>query len=147
MCGPEKIGNGKRAPIGTKEGGVAMWLINKTGLPSVKGTVLDASLTDDLAVGIEGVGDIDPFCIMYSDGIDDGLPVLVVFSGIAEVLFDDGIAVARGGWAGTSDITAGRAQFNISPPATAKHDQELGHILESKDAGVNVLVKTLLHYR
>ena len=147
MCGPEKVGNGKLAPIGTKEGGVAMWIINKTGLPSVKGTVLDASLTTDIAVGIEVVSGIDPICIMYSDGVADGLLVLVIYAGIAEVLYDNGVAVVRGGWSGTSDITAGRAQSNINPPATVKHDQEIGHILESKGPGVDVLAKTLLHFR
>ena len=143
----ETSGQGRLSPSMTAEQGIAIWLTNKTGLPSVKGTVLDVSLTDDLAVRAEGIGGIDPIGVMYSDNIADGLPVLVVISGIAEVLVDDGNAITRGFWAGTSDTTAGRAQGTINPPATVKHDQEIGHFMESKGAGVDVLVKAILHYR
>lgn len=143
----ETSGSGRLAPTLTAEGGVAIVMINKTGLLSVKGTVLDASLVQDLAVDIEVAGDIDPIGIMYSEGVADGLPVLVVISGIAEILVDDAAAVNSGDWAGVSDTTNGRAQAAINPPATVKHDQELGHFVESKGAGVDVLVKAILHFR
>ena len=145
--GMEKLGNGRLSPILTKEGGIGFWFINKTGLPSVKGTILDASLLLDLAVGIEGVGAIDPIGVMYSNGIADGLPVLVIISGIAEVLLDDGTGSTRGNWGGTSDTTAGRGQSSINPPGTPQHDQEIGHCMETVAPGVDVLAKFILHFR
>ena len=143
----ETAGNGRLSPILTKEGGIAMWFINDTGAPSVKGTVVDPSANIDMAVAIEAIGDIDPVGIMYSDGIPDGEYVLVVVAGIAEVLVDAATPVTRQYWAGTSDTTAGRAQVRISPPATITHDQEIGHFFESKVGGPDVLAKIIVHFR
>ena len=143
----ETSGPGRLSPVMTAEGGIAITMINKTGAVSVKGTVLNPSDTDDLALQLEETGGIDPMAVMYSDGVPDGEPVLVVISGIAEVLVDAATAVTRGYWAGTSAITAGRAQVRVSPPATIVHDQELGHWLESKAGGPDVLAKLILHFR
>ena len=141
------IGNGRLAPLLTPDGGSAIPLINKTGAASVKGTVVDASITTDLAVAIEDIGDIDPIGVIYQSGIPDGDPVLVIISGVAEILIDDATAATSGDWAGTSDVTAGRAQANTEPPATVKHDQEIGHFVESKSSGTDVLAKAILHFR
>ena len=141
------IGNGRLSPLLTPEGGIAIRMINKTGAASIKGTVVDASITTDLAVAIEDIGDVDPIGIIYQSGIPDGDLVLVVISGIAEILIDDATAVTHGDWAGTSDVTAGRSQANTEPPATSKHDQEIGHFVESKIAGTDVLAKAIVHFR
>lgn len=141
------VGNGRLSPILTIEGGIAIPMINKTGAASIKGTVVDPSTTTDLAVVAEEISGIDPIGIIYQDGIPDGDLVLVVISGIAEILIQDAMAVVRGDWAGTSDVTAGRAQATTEPPATSKHDAEIGHFLESKIAGVDVLAKAIIHFR
>jgi hypothetical protein len=143
----DKAGAGSRSPILTKEDGIAIWFINDTGADSVKGTILEPSSLIDLAVSLEETGGINPIGVMYSDGIPDGEPVLVVISGLAEVLVDAAAAVTRGYWAGTSDTTAGRAQVRNSPPATVAHDQEIGHYMESKAGGPDVLAKIIVHFR
>jgi len=141
------IGPGIQSPVLTAEGGIGIYIINKTGAASVKGTVLEASTALDLAVQIESAGGIEPVGIMYSDGIADGDLVLIIILGIAEILLEDTTACVHGDWCGVSASDDGRAIANTEPPAPLLHDKEIGHFIESKSAGTNVLAKAILHYR
>ncbi len=134
----------------TPEGGLAVKLINKTGAPSIKGTILDADNTTDMGVELAAIDDVDPMGIMYNEGIADGEEVWVVTSGMAEVLYST--AVTRGTFSRvsvTADVsaTAGQAineALPVPPFSTDKHFQEIGHPLESR--GTPGLALTALHF-
>lgn len=146
------IGNGRLAPILTKEGGIAIPFINKTGAPSVKGTLVIASSTTDSGVEICPADNPDIIGIIYQDGILDGDDVLVVISGKAEVLLQDLTSATRGYWVRISVTQNGRADItNASPPGGGIpqadiHFRELGHCIESKASGTDVLTNIVLHF-
>jgi hypothetical protein len=83
---------------------------------------------------------------VYESGIADGAECLVVISGIAEVLLVDSVATTRSYIAYSSGSTAGRIDTAASVPAASTHFREIGHTLESKTAGTNVLVKCIIHF-
>lgn len=134
----------------TGDSGNIITLINKTGAASVKGTVVCASSTVDLAVEKITEGVPDPIGVIYEDGIADGQPVKVVKAGIADVLFIGNTTrkhLARGFVTGEQGYVAGKALSEAvptSPFATDKHFYEIGHVLESR-VGVG-LAKVMLHF-
>lgn len=143
------IGNGKQAVEITPEGGLAYWRINDTGAPSIKGTLIEPSVTLDHAVELLAVGDVDPMGIVYDAGVADGELIRIVFSGLAEVLF--GNAPTRHNFARNSVVADGIANgLAISEPlptppfATDKHFLEIGHVFETKAAPGLALVN--LHF-
>ena len=127
-------------------GGIMVKLTNKTGANSVKGTVVYASTTTDNAFGVNPIDGDMPFGVVYDNGIADGAECWVVISGIAEVLMTDSAAATRSYIAYSSATTAGRISVSASAPAATTHFREIGHTLESKTAGTNVLVKCILHF-
>jgi hypothetical protein len=133
----------------TPEGGIAVSLINKTGVSSVKGSVVSTSTTTDNAFTLQA-NEFDSIGVVYTDGVADGSDCLVVVSGIAEVLLKNGTASTRGYWVKCAD-TDGRADASNSMPSGGSfalvddHFKEVGHCLESKVAGTNVLAKCVLH--
>lgn len=131
----------------TPEKGLAMQLINDTGAASIKGTVVEASSSTDLAFKVAALGAIDPIGVVYEDGVADGDPCWMVFTGIAEVLVEDGDTATLDYWAGCSPTTAGRVYIRVSPPSASEHDRECGHVLEAKASGTDVLTKIILHFR
>ncbi len=141
------------APIGgfpaielTTEGGVAIRYYNKTGAVSVKGTIVTpAGSGADLSVAVVP-GDAEyPMGIVYESGIPADAPMRVVVSGIARVLLQDGEAATAGYWCGVSD-TAGRMFTNNAVPGTPTHNREIGHCVETKAAGTDVLAMVNLHF-
>lgn len=136
----------------TEDGGFAVQLINKTGAASVRGAVVDASDTTDDAVKLVGANGFSPAGVFLDSGVADGDPAWVVVSGTAYVLLQDGTASTRGYWARTSVTTAGRADAtNAAPPggtigALETHLKEIGHCLETKAPGTDVLAKCFLHF-
>jgi len=131
----------------TEEGGFAILLTNKTGAASVKGTIVEADTTTDNAFKASAASSDDPIGIVYEAGVADGSECWVVIYGIAEVLLKDTTASTRGYWVMTSDA-AGRADAtNAAPPGfVASHFQEIGHCIESKTAGTDVLAKIVMHF-
>lgn len=146
-----KAGNGSSFHR-TKEGGLAVYLINKTGAPSVKGTVVTAFGSVDESFDVALVSDAQPIGIVYNSGVADGGKTLVVISGKAEVLLEDTTASTRGYWVATSTTQAGRADATLAVPPGGgipeldRHMAEIGHCLESKNAGTNVLAKCIIHF-
>lgn len=145
--GVEKIGIGD-AQL-TKEGGYAIRVINDTGETSVKGKVVEADASQDFAVELAAGGDIDPFGIIYTAGIPVGGSMLIVVSGIAEVLY--ATTVTRGTFSRVPTAGEGFAAGLVlnealpTPPfSTDKHFQEIGHPIES--IGAPGLAKTVLHF-
>lgn len=146
MC-TQEAGPGAGKPFITDLGGIAIGLINKTGALSVKGTIVEASTILDNAVGIEETGGKEPIAVIYNSGVPDGELVFVVISGRAEVLVEDNHTVIRGNWLGTSDSQAGRVDSSLEPPATSKHDQEVGHATTGTLAGIDQTVIAVIHFR
>lgn len=126
-------------------GGQMIKLINKTGSSSVKGQIVAASTDYDGSFMTSPANGDMPIGIVYDAGIADGQSVWIVVSGVAEVLSKDGQAPVRGYLAYNSDV-AGRADYSSSVPATSQHNREIGHVLESKSSGTNVLAKIVLHF-
>jgi hypothetical protein len=143
-----KVTSGAGRIMLTPEGGIAVRLTNKTGVNSIKGTVVRCSTGTDNAFEVHPIADFDPIGVVYESGIADGQECWVVFNGRCEVLVQDGIAPARENWVGTSTVTNGRAWFGgvPVPPTDARHFQEIGHCLETKLAGVGILCFIMLHF-
>ena len=129
--------NGKR--------GTGNYLINKTGVPSVKGTIVDAH-TDDLSFKVADAGSNHAIGIVFDDGVVDGEECLIINNGIVQVLLKDGTASTAGNWAKTSDV-AGRADMTGgSPPPAPTHFLEIGHVLQTKSGGTDVLAEIEVHF-
>lgn len=131
--------------VHTVDGGLAIKLINKTGAPSVKGTVVIASTTTDGAFELAPSSSQYPIGIVYEAGIADGSDCLVVVAGIAEVLINDSQAATHGDWARVSTTVNGRAR--CTGFEAGNHDLEIGHCIQSVGAGTNQLAKVVLHFR
>jgi hypothetical protein len=129
----------------TKDGTRYDVLINKTGAPSVKGSVVRASPTTDDAFQLAPAGAVDPIGVVLDIGVPDGAHCRVATSGKAQVLLQNGVAATRAYWIETSSTTAGRASMLAAPSATT-HWDELGHCLENKVAGVDVLAWAMIHF-
>lgn len=130
----------------TPEGGYAVLLTNKTGANSVKGTVVIADPSVDNAFEINPVNGDMPIGVVYESGITDGSECWVVVSGIAEVLLVNTVASTRSYVAYSSGSVAGRIDIAASVPAATAHFREIGHTLESKTGGTDVLCKCVLHF-
>lgn len=128
----------------TPEGGLAVWLLNKTGGASVKGTVVMADTTTDNACKTADADTVYPIGVIYDSGVADGKMVWVVVSGIAQALLKNSTATTRGYTGFVSDV-AGRMDTASGTPAT--HDREIGHCLESNAGGTDQLVNVVLHFR
>ena len=136
----------------TPEGGLAVRLTNKTGSNSVKGTVVETHDTVDNAFDIAGADSIHPIGAVYENGIADGSECWVVVQGIAEVLLEDGTGSTRGYWVRSSITDVGRADItNAAPPGGGIpeleiHMKEMGHCIESKGSGTDVIAKIIMHF-
>ena len=130
----------------TPEGGLALRLTNKTGVASVKGTIIEAHAATDNAFRVCDANSVESFGIVYEDGIADGSECLVVIGGRCQVLLKDATASTRNNWVEVSDV-AGRADATgASPAAAPQHFQEIGHCIESKGADTDVLAFIMLHF-
>lgn len=129
----------------TGEGGIYETFINNTGVSSVKGTIVIASTSVDNAVDIAPASSQMPIGVIYENGIANGSPVKVVVYGKAQVLLKNTEAAVRGYWCGVSDVS-GRMYQVSTAPSTTEHNREIGHSLESKTSGTNVLSTVQIHF-
>lgn len=129
----------------TSEGGIYQTFINRTGADSVKGTIVVASTSYDDAVSIAPANSSFPIGVIYENGIANGSAVKVVVYGKAQVLLKTDETAYDGYWCGVSDM-AGRMSQESSVPATTEHTREIGHSLESKAGGANVLAWVQIHF-
>lgn len=143
--------NSATPPMITSDGGFAILLTNKTGAPSVKGTVVIASFEHDKAFAIGIANTIIPIGVVYTNNAPDGAQAYVTITGTAKVLLRDGSEAVRGNWVGTSEtpgraIAGGMGHPGSRPNDQTVHNREIGHCLESKTAGTNVLALVDLHF-
>ena len=125
----------------TQEGGLAVWLVNKTGAASVKGEVLRNSTGTADAVDQAGANSVSAVGVTYTSGIADGTGMWVVVSGRAEVLSDTGGFT----WHDRliTSVTAGSVLVS-NTPAAAAHFQEIGHA--SSTAAASGLGMATIHF-
>ena len=130
----------------TPLGGIAIQIINKTGVASVKGTVVSYSAADDNSFVLSAINEDQSIGVVYEAGVDDGSLCWVIILGIAEVLLEDTTAGTHGNWVFASG-TVGRADATLAaPPAGGvalldQHMQEIGHCLQTVVGGTDVLCK------
>ena len=143
------FGNNK---VGISElGGLAIKLNNGSGVASVKGTIVKSDINADDSFDIAAAGEAQPIAIVYDDGVVDGAGCWVIISGIADVLMKDTLASVHGHWVYTSDVP-GRADATLLVPPGGGvveldvHMGEIGHCLESKGGGADVLARMVVHF-
>ena len=139
----------------TPIGGYAVRMINKTGAPSVLGTVVENSPTTDFGCGIMPAGDPDLIGVMYGDSsgnpIADGSEVWVVTMGVADVLLENDSAATRHFWCKISETDNGRVDATTDPTGpgfitATEHFREIGHAQQSVGAGTDVMCRINLHF-
>ena len=128
----------------TSEGGIYQTFINDTGAVSIKGTIVVASTAISDAVQIAPASSVMPIGVIYEDGVADGNNVKVVTYGKAEVLLKDGEESNYGYWSAVSDV-AGR-MFQEATPNASEHYREIGHSLDEKTSGTDVLSLVQIHF-
>ena len=133
----------------TPEGGIAIAMVNKTGSPSVKGTLV-VPATQKYGVALVTIGDPDCIGVMYQDGIADGQNCWVVICGYADVFFVGNATIGQfaricaTGDAGKEDGKAIAENLPTSPFATDKHFQEIRHVTETRTGAG--LAGVILHF-
>jgi len=130
----------------TPEGGHVVKLINKTGTTSVKGTLVETSTAVANGTEIASADSDHPIGVVYNSGVADGGYIWVVISGVAEVLMKNNVASVIGYWVSVSDAAGRATTSQNSPGLTVAHWREIGHSIESKTAGTDVLSKIILHF-
>jgi hypothetical protein len=132
----------------TGERGFLCKMVNRTGKASVKGEIVGPSSTADREAVLEDTG-FDPIGVIQEAGVAEGSEMWVWMTGsICQVLMKDATAAVRA-YVALADDVNGRAYGVAVPsanPAVAEHFREIGHFLESKDAGTNVLALAILHF-
>ena len=124
--------------------GIGNKMINKTGAPSVKGTILEAH-TDDFSCKVADASSNHAIGIMYPDGVADGEPVLVIKGMNADVLLKDATLSTAGNWCKTSDVAGRMDATGGSPAAAPTHFLEIGHCEQTKAADTDVLAEIDVH--
>jgi hypothetical protein len=135
----------------TPEGGILHKYVNRTGAPSIKGTVVGHSTAYDNSVSLPNIP-LAATGIMYDDGIPDGNLCNVVIHGKAWVRIENDIEVKHNYWVGASTVTPGTALATTEPPGggfslvTQEHFREIGHVCTYRAAGSTALVLIQLHF-
>ena len=132
----------------TNERGFLVKVKNNTGAASVKGHILAADPAADNAVIIEASG-FDPIGICAESGIAAGSDMWMWCNGsICQVMMKDSTAAVRG-YVGLCDDVDGVAyviQVPNSNPVVAEHFREIGHCMQSVDAGTGVMALFSIHF-
>lgn len=135
----------------TDAGGLAVRLINKTGSASVKGMLIKAGTVDNSFIATLA-DEAMPIGVVYQAGIADAALCWVTIQGIAEVLLEDSTAATAGYWCRTSTTAAGRCVMNTATPPGGgiteldRHEREIGHCVETKSSGTDVIAKCIMHF-
>lgn len=126
----------------TPTGGLAINLINNTGLNTVAGQIVraDPNLTDSFNTA--GNGELQAIGVVLEGGQPTATRAWVVVSGIADVLMGGagcaiGDRIIAGAVGGTGDVDNG--------PAVAVHFQEVGHAIQADAIGGN-LARVVIHF-
>jgi len=132
----------------TGERGFVQKMLNKTGGATVKGSVVSLSDATDKGFKLQA-DEFDSIGVVAEAGVADASEAWIWVNGsVCQVLWKDGESATREYVAIAAD-TDGRA-LNIPipsvTPAAAEHFKEIGHTMESKSSGTDVLVLCHLHF-
>lgn len=131
----------------TVEGGLAVRMTNKTGVASVKGSLVRASAGTDNAFDDAPASSDEAIGVVYETGIADAAECWIVVAGIADVLLKDTTASTRGFWVGMSDVEGRADATGANPPAALPaFGTSIGHALESQGQGSDVICKCILQF-
>ncbi len=133
----------------TNERGFLLKVINRTGETSVKGKLVSVSTAADNEVILQA-NEYDTFGVIQESGIAQGSEMFIWVSGsICQVMFKDGVSVARGEICIAAD-TDGRADRVANPgsglPGIDVHFKECGHIMQTVGSGTNILALVTIHF-
>lgn len=133
----------------TNERGFLVKFINRTGGASVKGTIISNSTTADREA-IKQFNEYDAIGVVQEAAVAEGSEMWCWMNGsVCQVLYKDSVAAVRGNLLLCAD-TDGRAidtaNMGGGLPATDVHFKECGHVMESKNAGTNVLALACIHF-
>lgn len=132
----------------TGERGHLVRMVNGTGATSVKGNLISASTTVDNQFVLQA-NEFDAFGVVAESGIASGQECWIWVNGsTCEVLWENGQSSTRG-YVAICAPTDGRA-LNVavpsSNPTVGEHFKEIGHVLQSKVSGTNVMVLCQIHF-
>ncbi len=132
----------------TGERGFVQKMLNKTGGATVKGSVVCPSDATDNSFVLQE-DELCAFGVVAEAGVADGSSAWIWVNGsVCQVLWKDGETSTRDYVALCAD-TDGRA-YNVAVPSAnpvvAEHFKEIGHVLETKGSGTDVLVLCHLHF-
>lgn len=127
----------------TNDGGIYKTMINKTGAPTVLGSVIQPYKGATVIVNafqLCAAPYYDPIGIVVEAGIADGSSCKVVFAGSAYVRLKENSGATKGNWVGPSTV-AGDADATVADPPGGgvtelqEHFKEIGHAHETVAAG------------
>ena len=127
----------------TAEGGLAIQVTNKTGAPSVQGTIVSIKSGDDMCAELTPVDATHCLGVVYNAGVPDNEYMWVVIAGLADVLMKNASTaghICRIPLNTDEGEAAGYAMD--AEQSTSASVYKIGDILESKDA--EVLCRVLL---
>ena len=132
----------------TADGGFAVKLINKTGNTVKKGTLVSISNTEANGFILAGqtTSHSKPIGVVYEEGANNA-ECWIIVSGIAQILLKNGISANTGDLIGVSDVNGRVYTISSGPASVTEHDKEVGHCIETKTSGTDVLIKTVIHFR
>lgn len=132
----------------TNERGFLVKFINRTGGVSVKGTLVAPSPTTDREV-IKQASEYDTIAVVQEAGVAEASEMWCWVNGsVCQVLLKDTVGAARANVLIAAD-TDGRVDAVAAPPpppTSDTHFKEIGHAMETKVGGTNVLVLACIHF-
>jgi hypothetical protein len=135
----------------TAEGGFAIKKFNRTGLPTVKGTVLQNHDGYNNSFTFADESSRNATSVVYENNVPNGGECWVIVSGCCEVLLKNSTVATAGYWAKISNVS-GRADITTAIPAGGgipeidDHFREIGHCLVDVASGTNKLALIFLHF-
>jgi hypothetical protein len=126
--------------------GFAEWYVNKTGAPTVKGSVVECGVPHEDAVQLSHADSKITLGVLLDDGVQDGAPCRVVVSGRVHVLLKNGVSTLPGYCMFVNDVV-GRADASVEPPVISVPEvcKLLGTALETVAGGIDKLC--LMHLK
>ena len=129
----------------TNDGGSYNTFTSDLGVVSKKGMIVGVSTTLDSGVRLNPASSGKSIGIVYDSDINHGNTLKVTTEGIAYVLLKDNTSCNRGDWVGMSDVE-GRAIAKQDPASQTERFTQIGYALETVNAGLDKLVKVVLHF-
>ena len=128
----------------TAEGGLAIQVTNKTGAPSVQGTIVSIKSGVDMCAELTPVDATHCLGVVYNAGVHDNEYMWVVIAGLADVLMKNDATLGQQCRIPLSTDTGEVAGYAMAAAQAATASvYKIGDILETKTA--DTLCKVLLH--